>query len=277
MHVNSLQRSLRYSWLDTDTLGERCYKHLWGGEKAVLNASHHNLELQKATGTRQVKQKKPLHISGCESTLQNFFKSLHTPEGINLIPQLYCRWLKWSKYKLNKAAKIAITCLQRVKGGCVVRPPLGNPSIPPKTERECNDLKEAKQKENSENTQYFYRGSFDQGKDKKFRICQTSSSKVSGSPQSTGKRPELSAYPAVEMGKIQRQKRRNYCGLPPCTSGVTTAAKVTHWQDLQTRNTCDAGQEDQTQLPWKNNWNRNEVEWVICNSWQNLFEEDFRL
>lgn len=40
-------------------------------------------EAEKANNT--------LHFSGHESTLQNLLKFLHTPEGISLISQLFCR------------------------------------------------------------------------------------------------------------------------------------------------------------------------------------------
>lgn len=96
-----------------------------------------------------------LHVSGCESTLQNFFKSLHAPEGINLIPQLYCRWLKWSKIQIEQSSQNCNYLSSENKRRLCCQASLGNPSIPPETERECNDLKEAKQKENSGNTQYF--------------------------------------------------------------------------------------------------------------------------
>lgn len=40
-------------------------------------------EAEKANNT--------LLFSGHKSTLQNLLQFLHTPEGINLIPQLFCR------------------------------------------------------------------------------------------------------------------------------------------------------------------------------------------
>lgn len=143
-------------------------------------------------------------------------------------------------------AKIAITCPQRVKGDCVVRPPMGSPIYSSSDWKGVLWFKRTQAKREFRKYSVFFTEAALSKAKTKFSICQTPWNKVSVSPQSTWKRADLSAHPAVEMRNIPRQKQRNCCGLLPCTSGAATVAKVTHQHDLQTRNSWNAGQEDQT-------------------------------